>query len=268
MVLVTCRRPLRPGLVSRMLCRSANSIGETSALAGDAGDAVEILAVFLPAPAMQAAVFIWLAATRPRRHLAGARLAAGVGEPGALRRRVHLGAHPDVRLAGVGVELFHQLARLAGQCRAGVFLDGHEISSCRSDRGVAPPSWRFAYQRGISPWSLFATAGGQCRPAIEPHAALMKFADRLGELLRLLQVGKVTGPFEFDHSRSWHGLLDRLDARRPSRPWCRRSAAWDWRCPAAPAAGRSPTAPPRNRQSLGAALPRSCRAPYPAPATW
>ena len=31
-VLVTCSRPFSPGLSSRMLCRSANSIGDTSAL--------------------------------------------------------------------------------------------------------------------------------------------------------------------------------------------------------------------------------------------
>src|SRR5207248_10995273 len=46
------------------------------------------------------------------RHRAGAGGAASVGEPGALGRRVHLGAHPDVVLAGVGVDLLHQLARL------------------------------------------------------------------------------------------------------------------------------------------------------------
>src|SRR3954470_11573743 len=64
MVLVTCRRPLRPGFVSRMLCRSANSIGETSA-------SLAMLAMRLRYwlysfhRQRQAAVFIWLAATRP-----------------------------------------------------------------------------------------------------------------------------------------------------------------------------------------------------------
>ena len=94
-------------------------------LAGNVGDAIEVLAVFLPAPAVGRGLHL-VGGDPAARHLAGTRLAAGVGEPGALRRRVHLGADPDVRLAGVGIEFFHQLPRLAGKRRAGVFLDGHE----------------------------------------------------------------------------------------------------------------------------------------------
>ena len=42
-----------------------------------------------------AALFIWLAATRPVA-IWPAPVAAGVGEPGPLRRRIHLGADPDI----------------------------------------------------------------------------------------------------------------------------------------------------------------------------
>src|ERR1051326_625787 len=64
MVLVTCRRPFRPGLSSRMLCRSANSIGDTSAFWA-------ISEIFFRYPLYSfhfhrgGSVFIWLAATRP-----------------------------------------------------------------------------------------------------------------------------------------------------------------------------------------------------------
>src|SRR5262249_5780150 len=69
------------------------------------------------------------------RHRAGAGGAASVSEPGALGWRVHLGAHPDVVLAGVSVDLFHQLARLVGKPRAGCwFLQGHDAPPDRRGR--------------------------------------------------------------------------------------------------------------------------------------
>src|SRR5262245_11561601 len=53
---------------------------------------------------------------------------AGVGGLGSLRRRIHLGADPDVVLAGIGVDAFHQLARLVRDARADFrFLYRHDF---------------------------------------------------------------------------------------------------------------------------------------------
>src|SRR5205814_10599758 len=63
-VLVICRRPLSPGLSNKMLWRSANSIGETSAL-----HAISEMRCRYGLNSFQrhrcGSVFIWLAATRP-----------------------------------------------------------------------------------------------------------------------------------------------------------------------------------------------------------
>src|SRR5262245_28052893 len=64
MVLVTCSRPLRPGLVRRMLCRSANSIGGTSALAAMVERRSRQALLCVPRQG-EGAVLLWFAATRP-----------------------------------------------------------------------------------------------------------------------------------------------------------------------------------------------------------
>jgi hypothetical protein len=50
-------------------------------------------------------------ADAPRRDRA-ARLHAGVAKPRPLRRRIGLGAQPNVELAGLGIEAFHRFARI------------------------------------------------------------------------------------------------------------------------------------------------------------
>ena len=90
----------------------------------DAGEAVEIAFVFLPAPVVGGALH--LADGDTARSL-GAR-PAWVGEPGPLRRRIHLGADPDIVLAGVGVDRLHQIPRLVRQSGAYLwFLQGHDL---------------------------------------------------------------------------------------------------------------------------------------------
>ena len=77
--------------------------------AGDVGDPVQDRPVVLPAPAMRQRLDL-VGGHAPVGHLAGAGVSAGIGEPSPLRRRIHLGADPDVELGGIGVELFHQFS--------------------------------------------------------------------------------------------------------------------------------------------------------------
>src|SRR5436190_10803745 len=67
--------------------------GRYVGLGGNARDAFEELAVFVPAPAMRLALEL-VGGHAAGRHLAGARLAARIGKPGPLCRRVHLGPDP------------------------------------------------------------------------------------------------------------------------------------------------------------------------------
>src|ERR1700704_2445570 len=67
------------------------------------------------------------AADPAARELAG-RLHPGVAEPGPLRRRIRLGAEPDIELAGLLVEAFHRRAGVdLGAVLGGLLLDdgGH-----------------------------------------------------------------------------------------------------------------------------------------------
>ena len=131
MVLVTCSRPLRPGIEQQ----DALPVGELDrrhvGLAGDLGNLVEIGAVFLPVPDVGLGLEL-----RDRDAAAGELAAAGavgLAEPGLLRRRVRLGADPDVMLAGVGVDRLHQLAGLVGEPARGGRLHchgGHDVFSC------------------------------------------------------------------------------------------------------------------------------------------
>src|SRR5262249_14508061 len=72
---------------------------------GDLGDAVEVGADLLPAPTVRRGLHLRLA-DAAAGELAG-RLDAGVAEPGTLRRRVRLGAEPDIERTGLGVERLH-----------------------------------------------------------------------------------------------------------------------------------------------------------------
>ncbi len=103
--------------------------------AGDFGDLLQVTAVFAPLPHM-----------RKGLHLidgdaAGAELsrtfAAGFAEPRPLRRRIGLGAHPDIVLAGFAVDGLHQLARLVRKPARGRSFHchgSHEVVSLRGDR--------------------------------------------------------------------------------------------------------------------------------------
>src|SRR3954470_2588615 len=205
MVLVTCRRPLRPGFVSRMLCRSANSIGETSA-------SLAMLAMRLRywlysfQRQRQAAGFIWLAATRPL-----AIWPAPDWPPGSVNHGRWAGAFIWVRTQMFDLlasELSFSINSRALLDSAGRVFSWTAISILLS---IGPGRNRpLALLNRYIPRLLFATAGGQCRPAISSRG-LDKIADRLGKLLRLLQVGKVARAFEFDHPGARYGLVDCLD---------------------------------------------------------
>jgi hypothetical protein len=95
-------------------------------LGGDGGQAIEVGLVVPPAPAIGGALHL-VGAHAAARHQSGSTRPAGVGEPWALSRRIHLGANPDVVLCGIGVDFLHQLARLARKPRTGWgFLQGHD----------------------------------------------------------------------------------------------------------------------------------------------
>src|SRR4029077_11555483 len=94
--------------------------------ARDFRDAVEIGADLLPAPAMRRGLELRAADPAARQLAAG--LHAGVAEPGPLRRRVRLGAQPDVEFAGLLVEAFHRLAGVdLGAARLLLGDGGHGI---------------------------------------------------------------------------------------------------------------------------------------------
>ena len=135
MVLVTCSRPFSPGIEQQ----DALAVGELDrghvGLAGDLRNLMQIRAEFLPAPDVGKRLYL-AGRDAPRRQLSAA-FAAGLAEPGALRRRVRLRAHPDIMLTGLGVDRLHQFARLAGQRRMGGFGrgfgcggGGHDVLSC------------------------------------------------------------------------------------------------------------------------------------------
>src|SRR4029077_19074098 len=138
-------------------------------LASDLGNLVEIRAEFLPAPEIGNGL-----------HLAGgdaaggelsAALAASLAEPGSLRRRVRLRAHPDIMLAGFGVGRLHHFARLVGERRMGGLGlgcgggGGHDVLSCdinvivrrfsRAVAGSTAPAPGTAVILGYSPWWKF-----------------------------------------------------------------------------------------------------------------
>src|SRR5262249_26986391 len=100
---------LQPAAESRIGEQELLTLGELDGRdvgrAGDLGDAVEIGADLLPAPAVRRRLHLRLA-DAAAGDLAG-RLDAGVAEPGPLRRRVRLGAQPDVQRTGFGVERLH-----------------------------------------------------------------------------------------------------------------------------------------------------------------
>src|SRR5262245_9906187 len=111
----------------------------------------------------------------PGGHLARA-LTAGLAEPWTLCRRIGLGADPDVVLAGLGVDLLHQLASLVREPAGGggLHCHGHDVFSCKSSNSSAAtmPSGRdFIQGRRFQPaYSCprkFASADldpGQCLP--------------------------------------------------------------------------------------------------------
>src|SRR6516162_3703733 len=68
-------------------------------LARDLGDAVQVGGKFPPAPQMRQRLHL-IGGNTPGCQLSAA-LTCGLAEPGALRRRVGLGAHPDIVLAGL-----------------------------------------------------------------------------------------------------------------------------------------------------------------------
>ena len=103
--------------------------------AGDLGDAVEVGADLLPAPAMRRRLHLRLA-DAAAGELAG-HLDAGVAEPGALRRRVRLGAQPDVERTGLGVERLHGGAGVDLGAGLGFLL----VLRLGCDGHGCPPSW-------------------------------------------------------------------------------------------------------------------------------
>src|SRR5262249_27018132 len=138
------------------------------------GDLVQVGAVFLPTPHIRLGLEL-SDGDAPRRQLARA-LTTGLAEPWTLRRRIGLGADPDVVLAGLGVDLLHQLAGLVREPAGGGGLhgDGHDVFSCKSSNSSAatmPSGCDFIQGRRFQPaYSCprkFASADldpGQCPP--------------------------------------------------------------------------------------------------------
>ena len=136
---------LQPAVEARIEQQDALAVGELDrrhvGLAGDLGNLVQVGAVFLPAPHVRRGLHL-----RDRDAAGGelsAAVAVGLAEPGPLRRRIRLGAHPDVVLAGLGVDRLHQLARLVGEPGRGGGLHcrgGHDVFSCEgSYRALSRP---------------------------------------------------------------------------------------------------------------------------------
>src|SRR5262249_17472540 len=73
--------------------------------------------------------------------------------PGPLRRRVRLGADPDVMFGGLDVDGFHHLARLVGQrtLRLGGCGGGHDVFSLKLTIFLDVRRLRRAPRRGESP---------------------------------------------------------------------------------------------------------------------
>ena len=119
-------------------------------LGGDLRDLLEVAVIFVPLPHM-----------RQRFHLidgdaAGAELAGtfarGFAEPRLLRRRVRLGADPDIMLAGVGVDGLHQFARFVGQSARGRGLHchrGHDVFSVRGGTSASHADICSTYKRFV-----------------------------------------------------------------------------------------------------------------------
>ena len=161
---------LQPSVQARVEQQDALAIGEFDrrnvGLAGDLGNLVEIRAEFLPAPEIGSGLHL-AGGDAAGRELSAA-LAAGLAEPGSLGRRVRLRAHPDIMLAGFGVDRLHQFARLAGERRMGGFGrgfgcgGGHDVLSCdveaivrrfpRMAAGWAAPDPETAVALAYSPW--------------------------------------------------------------------------------------------------------------------
>ena len=90
---------------------------------------MQVGAEFAPAPHVRQGLHLG-DGHAPRRELP-APFATGLAEPGPLRRRIRLGANPDVVLSGFDVDGFHHLARLVGQrtLRLGGCGGGHDVFS-------------------------------------------------------------------------------------------------------------------------------------------
>src|SRR5262249_3999689 len=139
--------------------------------AGDFRDLLEIITVLVPLPHV-----------RKRLHLvdgdtAGAELpgtfAARLAEPRPLRRRIGLGAYPDIVLGGFAVDGFHQLARFVGKpARSRGFHSdrGHEVSPW--SEGDRIPDYTFVERYSVSSlhWKACLPARGAAYPAEKAYA--------------------------------------------------------------------------------------------------